>query len=289
MCALLPAPRKEKPLTGSQLNTSRIDYSVFQSQIASSGKTQSTYGSYVAWLVENELNNKTAKITYPVWQDINDYHRSIAADLGLRDFYSLHVLDMCWGYWGTNASGRRNVTYCQPTHGLNTPKFTLTLIDQLAASPLNLNIYKDVQWPGVIARQIRVLRFAYRAMGALYFISIAATGAALIGSVVGLFTHGRLSAILNIGLALLAFLSLTIASACATAAMTKTVNIINGHADKINCNAARGDRFLAMTWIAVVLSFIAALAWEGELGVKVVRHKRQQPRVEDESIEHIKE
>lgn len=258
-----------------------------------SGENQTAYGSYIEWLIMNQLQNNTVKINQTLWLDINDYHKSIAKDIGVHDFYSLHVLDMCSGWWGKNssnhASSYRDVLYCSPRHGLSTPRFTGILITELSRSSLKLDIYKDIHWPGIISRQIKQLRFAYRAMGATYFLSMAATGAALIGSVIGLVTNGRLSAMLNIGLSLLAFLSLTIASACATAVMTKTVNIINEHANKIDVNATRGGRFLAMTWIASVLSLIAALAWEGELGFKLVRGSGPKPVVHDESIEHIKE
>lgn len=67
-------------------------------------------------------------------------------------------------------------------------------------------------------------------------------------------------------------MALGIASATASAIMSKVVDEVNKHSSGVGVTAAKGKTFLGLTWTATVLMFITAVAWIYEF----VAHRRQQ-------------
>ena len=64
----------------------------------------------------------------------------------------------------------------------------------------------------------------------------------------------------NMGLASLSFLSLLAASVTITFVQSKAVDLINTHGNDIGVYAYRGDRYMVLTWIAVIVMFVAVVA-----------------------------
>jgi hypothetical protein len=62
----------------------------------------------------------------------------------------------------------------------------------------------------------------------------------------------------------LAFLALGIASAIETAIVVKSTNAINKYGSDIGIAAYKGGKFMAMTWAATALMFLAACLWVAE-------------------------
>lgn len=56
----------------------------------------------------------------------------------------------------------------------------------------------DLKWPDAIRDVVAVVETASKIMFVLYCMGIAATGLALVGAIFGVFTTGRLSAIVNL-------------------------------------------------------------------------------------------
>lgn len=56
----------------------------------------------------------------------------------------------------------------------------------------------------------------------------------------------------------LAFVTLGVASAVATAVIVIAVNRINKYTDEIGISATKGGRFLAMTWAATAVMLLAS-------------------------------
>ncbi len=223
--------------------------------------------------VTSEIQNATASVESDIEADLNSVLRSIAKDLGLHDFYSVHVLDYCEGFYSPNGTNNKNITHCSNTTSFFTFNATQTLQKELNASHIDITL-TDLHWPSAIQDGIDALRLGLNVMFVLYCIGIATTGLALLGSAAGIFLHGRLSTFINIFLSLLAFLALTIASAIVTTAAVKATNIINDHGQAINVNAQRGDSFIALTWTATAFMFLAGVAWVAECCVGRRKQKK---------------
>ena len=203
--------------------------------------------------VEDELEDELE-------EDVNNVLRSLAKDLGIRDFYSVHVMDYCEGYFQPNGTANRNVTQCSNSTGMFSFNATQALQKELNHTKLNITL-EDLHWPSAIDDGIKNLKLAFNATFVFYCIGIIFTGLAFLGSIAGVFLLGRLSAFFNLGLAWSAFFFLMLASAVVTSAATKATNLINKHGLPINVNAARGDKFISLTWAAVALMIVAGVAW----------------------------
>lgn len=223
-------------------------------------------------------------ITSSVKDDINGAIIDIVHYLNLHDFYSVHLLDYCEGYYTptavVNSTSRpsRNVTSCSNRTALFHFDPTGTLQKELKPG-VSL---QDLHWPSAIQDGIRTLEVASKVMVILYYVGIAVIGLAIIGSIIGFIVGGTLNATLNILLSIVcyfqsggrrehsanslqvAFLALGIASAIATVISVKATNIINQQGNRIGVAAYRGNKFLAMTWTTTALMLVAAVAWIAE-------------------------
>lgn len=210
--------------------------------------------------VGDEIHNVTESAQENIEEALNDAIQSFAKSLGLRDFYSLHVLDHCEGYFHPNGTTSRNVTHCSNSTGFSHFSPSETLQKQLNASGVDVSL-SDLHWPSQIDDALNTLKLAFNIMFVLYCIAITAVGLGFLGSILGVFFNGRASALGNIFLTQLAFFALLIASAIITGGATKATEVINKYGKFIDINATRGNRLIAMTWTADVLVFLASVAW----------------------------
>ncbi|KAL8742774.1 MAG: hypothetical protein Q9190_004796 [Brigantiaea leucoxantha] len=205
--------------------------------------------------------------------DVNDFVAGVAKQLNIHDFYSAHVLDYCEGYFTPTAitngtiNPHKNVTRCSNHTALF--HFDPSAIIQKELKPgISLT---DLEWPSAIKDAVRAVEVASKAMFVLYCIGVAAAGLALAGAFLGVASEGKLTALVDAMLSLLAFIALGIASAISSAIMSKVVDEVNKHGNDIGIAASKGKTFLGMTWAATVLMFVAALAWIFE----IFAHKRR--------------
>ena len=141
---------------------------------------------------------------------INDFVGDLAKELDLHDFYSWHILDYCEGYYTPSAIANatsnpaKNVTHCsnQTTFFHFDP--TAVLQKELKTG-VNLT---ELKWPQAIEDVVQAVEVASNAMFVLYCIGIATAGVAVLGSIVGLLAGGRLSALVNLMLAMVSCISL---------------------------------------------------------------------------------
>lgn len=249
------------------LNTSRIGLSFFNTTKHPSTSRPSNDSSFLGSFLDDakdELKNATDSIEAEIQEDLNKAFRSLAKDLGIYDFYSVHVLDHCEGYFSPNGTSNRNVTSCSNSTGFSNFSPTKTLQKQLDKTQLNVTL-ADLHFPEAIEDGVQALKLAFNITFVIYVMAIIFTGLAVLGTLVGIFTQGRMSAMLNVGLSGLSFLATMIASAIITYATTKIVNLINREGKVVNINAARGDKFIALTWAATALCLLATASWLIEL------------------------
>jgi len=117
----------------------------------------------------------------------------------------------------------------------------------------------DIHWPKEIEDAERTLKVASIAMVVFYIIGIVFAGIAALAAIWGIFTNGRLSAMINFLLDVLAFVTVGIASAISTTITFKAVHAANKYGHVIGIAAYKGTTFLAMTWAATAVMFLACM------------------------------
>ncbi|KIW38544.1 uncharacterized protein PV06_09500 [Exophiala oligosperma] len=197
--------------------------------------------------LESDLNNL-----------LNDFSSDVATALDLPDFFNVHLMDFCEGTYKPNATVRNakeNITECSNrTVGFH---FEPTkIVQEHLPDGITLD---DIHWPDEITDSEKAVRVASVAMTALYIIGIAFAGIAVLGALAGIFVDGRLSAMVNFLIDVLAFLSIGIASAIATAVIVKAVHAVNKHGHDIGIAADKGGKFLGMTWAATAVMLLASV------------------------------
>ncbi|KAL1636134.1 hypothetical protein SLS58_009983 [Diplodia intermedia] len=247
------------------LNTSRIGQNILSESSSSSSSSSGILG-----LIQNATSSIADDITDELNDAVNSVAESIAEDIGLSDFYSAHLMDYCWGDYApqpvANATVspsqiHKNVSACSNATAMFHFDPTAVLEKSLNESGLGITL-DDLNWPDDIQQGLDALRIAYKAMFVLYCVAVGASFLVLVGSLVGVFlASGRLSAFFNVMLAVLAFLAFGIASAIATAIAVKGADVINQYGNDIGIEAHRGGKFMAISWAATGVLFLAILAW----------------------------
>jgi hypothetical protein len=121
----------------------------------------------------------------------------------------------------------------------------------------------DLGWPDDLDKGIRALRDSVRATFALYCIGIGfaffALVAFLVWTVLPSTGRDRGRSFVGMVLAFLSFFALGIASAIGTAVAVKGNDVIDKYGKAIGVEAERGNRYIALTWAATALMFLASL------------------------------
>ncbi|KAK0352794.1 hypothetical protein LTR91_022452 [Friedmanniomyces endolithicus] len=236
------------------LNTSRIGASFLNASHSSSNPLISF------------VDNATNSVENAINQDIS----SVARTLGIHDFYNVHILDFCEGYYTPgpvpNATLRRsqirqNVTSCSKRTAMYSFDPRSTLQQELSASGHGNVALSDLNWPSDVDRGLHALAIAQKATFVLYCVAIALVGVATLLALAGLFAEDRLSAFVNVLVDWLAFLAIGLASAIATAVAVKAVDVINTYGNQIGAQASTGSKFLVLTWVATAVMLVSSIVW----------------------------
>ncbi|KAH7124083.1 actin cortical patch SUR7/pH-response regulator pali [Dendryphion nanum] len=249
------------------LNTSRLGYNLLNT-------TASTNTSNPFRNLWNDFRNN-------VNEEVNERIGDTAERLGIDDFYSLHMMNFCWGNYTPAPVGNatlkqsdidKEVEKCSNRTAMFTWNPTATLEQKLNDTGLGITL-EDLKWPDEIDTGITALQTLQKATFILYCLAIALIFVSLVAGLVAFFMSGRLSACVNVLLAVMAFVALGIASALVTAVIVRAAKEINKFTDDIGIEAHRGGKFLALTWAATGLVFVGMVVWcvEGCMG----RRKRE--------------
>jgi hypothetical protein len=242
--------------TYSQLNVSRIGRNLL-SQSSTSTDPLTSF-----------LHNLTDPILKPLENDLNNLATSLAKDLGLKDFYSVHLMDYCDGSYTPgpvpNATLKkskidRNVTFCSNRTAMFTFDPTAVLQKSLNDSGLGITL-TQLSWPDKIEEGIKDLRTAFKAAFILYCMGIGFAFLTLIASALWIgFDVSRGTALIVIALATLAWMCLGIASAIMTAVGVKGEDIIDKYGKPIGVSADRGNGFIGLSWGATACMVLAGM------------------------------
>lgn len=127
----------------------------------------------------------------------------LAQELGIKQWYSLHLMDMCEGTYSPNATFKKahyNISSCSNMTAMFHFDPTAEINKELQKSGLDINI-TSLDWPDDIQKGLNTLNTALDAVFVLYCIGIAAAGLAILTALVAIFLSGsRLVSLGNWGL-----------------------------------------------------------------------------------------
>ncbi|KAI9795058.1 MAG: hypothetical protein M1816_000080 [Peltula sp. TS41687] len=183
--------------------------------------------------------------------------------IGIRDFYSAHLLNYCKGSYRPNdtaPNASKDVTHCSRPMVLFAFDPTKIFNSDLKGG-ISLT---DLRWPQAVDHGVRVLKAAFIAIFVVYVVGIVLTAMALVQSFFRIFDDRRFVLAISMVTSLSSFLALGIASGIETAVSVKAVELVNRHDNGIGISASQCIKFLYMTWFATVLMLLATMAWACE-------------------------
>lgn len=209
-------------------------------------------------------------LTNAISQDINDGLNYVSRDLGLKEFYSLHVLAFCEGYYepGPLANATvsqdsiwKNITKCSNRTALFEWNPRQQLQDDLDSSGHGYLNVTALRWPSGVDASIENLRDTFKATFVLYCIAIAFMFFAFGLAIPAICFVGRVFTTLNVIIDTIAFLAVAIASSLVTAVMLQGSKTVNEYGEDVGISAYGSSKLLAITWVATALMFVASLIW----------------------------
>ncbi|CUS11597.1 unnamed protein product [Tuber aestivum] len=186
-----------------------------------------------------------------------DIINSTASRLGLHDFYKVFVMNYCEGERDSNENEK--TTNCTKQKGMFTFDPVGVFEEELLQGVTLQDLGVDTQ---DLDTAVNVLKVAYRTMFVTYCIGIATAGVAIILGFLG-FYESRLSACANWLFAVISFLFLGVASGIGTTVGVKIRDAINREMGEIGVRAYISNRYLGMTWAAVICMLIVTFFWCG--------------------------
>lgn len=254
------------------LNTSRIGYNLLNASSESDSSNP----------ISNLFNDFRTDITNEITEEVNEFVGDTAERLGVDDFYSVHILDYCYGSYVPGVMPNatldsddisKNITACSNRTAAFHFEPDKIIEQRLNESGVDVTL-DDLEWPEDIQRGLDALHILQTTVFVLYCIAIGFIFLSLIAALPAIFASGRLAACVNILLSALAFLAIGLASAIVTAVIVKGADVINKYGNRIGIEAHKGSKFLAITWAATALMFLTLVWWLVE--VCIGRKKRTQ-------------
>ena len=226
---------------GSSL-TSRVgsDVSSATSRIASDA-------SSITSRLASDAASALAPLKTDVMEVLNREFTDLKNDLGLKDWYSIHLLDYCEGYYvpnKTNSSVAPDGVPAPVSPGMKIAKNVTSCTKHTIASDFDPKV----------------------ALLILYYVGSALTGLSLILSCISAFRFGWAGPFINVVLSLLAFFFLGVASALATGISVEAAKLITSLGKDFGIAAYKGSNFFKLTWTATALMLMNAVIWTLEFG-----------------------
>lgn len=201
---------------------------------------------------------------------INNSITSFTGYLGSHDFYLVHVLNICRGYYAptdTNHSGSSTESISKSHTVCSRPTFTFnfnlrrTLEEELGAKGNHLMHGTTQSWPTEVNGGMSALELVPRILSVVYCVTIVLVTIALAFAVLAVLFSGRFSACFNMISSLTAAIAAGVASILATAIGKNAAGLINEEGARINISAQEGKKFLNLTWAATTCMLAASLTW----------------------------
>jgi len=216
-------------------------------------------------------------ITDQVNDVIGDAIDSVTEELGISEWYSLHVMNWCEGDFAPNTTvvgAWYNTTNC--TERAAGIRFNLTEIlnHEISVGPIKFNT-NQIPLPDAIEKAIEDFNSALFALFVLFVLGAALSGFSILLNLVSIFfsfvwsrrgSHKRDSGhkktiIGNAVFNFLATIVLAVAAAIATVIGKKASSEITEAGDEVGISANAGMKFIGICWGAFGAMFLAFVFW----------------------------
>ncbi|KAM0277146.1 hypothetical protein ACHAQH_006041 [Verticillium albo-atrum] len=239
-----------------RLNTSTLGYDVL-SRATGGDEDRDGIGGFI-----DNLSDGVTEFINNLGNDIADH---LSEELGISQWYSIHLMTMCSGDFTPNATdpdAGHNVTSCTKQKPANRVNLTEILDHELEIGPLSLSL-ADINWPSAIQDQIDMVNNALLAVFILYTLAIGFSGLAMIGAVVAFFLDPRrkLASLVNFILTLLAAILLLAGSIAIMIGGRKGAKELNKVGETVGLSAEAGESFVALSWAAFAVMAAAVIYW----------------------------
>lgn len=202
---------------------------------------------------------------------INNITNGIADDLieeiGISQWYSLHVMTACEGMFAPNVSNPGawyNLTNCTSQQASLRLNLSEILDHEIKAGPLSLNI-NQIPIPKKVQDAVDIVNDALLALLVFYALAIGLSGLSFLASLAVLVVLrkkvSRPVVWVQVGIAGLAALVLLIASAIVTYVNNKGVQEINDAGKDVGISGIKGTKFITLSWVAFALMLVTTLYW----------------------------
>ncbi len=196
----------------------------------------------------------------------------MAAVLGISQFYSLHVMNVCEGTFAPNVTAGttwRNVSVCSAQLSLTRLNLTALIDGELGSNFVDGGSLSAIGASGSLLDALNRVPTVGLVLAVFYILGAGGAGLALLltgASAVTRTAHGRETVLANLGAASGSALALLIAALVAAVAARSMVDSINrlGRAT-IGLEAVAGTKFTNLTWAAFAFMLLSAVFWLREL------------------------
>ncbi|ROV93503.1 hypothetical protein VSDG_06807 [Cytospora chrysosperma] len=213
----------------------------------------------------------------------NDLADELAKKLGIKEFYSIHLVDLCDGDFepnATNPDATFNVTNCTTAFDYNMLNISALLDHELNVGPLSLNL-ADLGFTKGIQEKLDDIPKVIKAIVSMYIIAALCIGLTFftsIGAVLLIPKSGKIIVLANLGLAGLAVLFLLIGNLITTVGSNKVVEAVTSLGNGIGLYAQQGGKFIAITWATFALMLLSVFYWAYEFFAQKKRGSAQHNR-----------
>ncbi|KAF7547555.1 hypothetical protein G7Z17_g7641 [Cylindrodendrum hubeiense] len=250
----------------ARINTSQLGQNMID--LTSNENTTKTARNSILDTVTDKWKEITDEVTGTVEDGLNtvtgDVVDGLAEAIGISEWYSLHVLNFCEGFFTPNASNPSagfNITSCtSPAPG---QRFELSNIlnAELEVGPFNITLV-DFDWPDDIQTGIEILNQVLLVLFILYALGSGLSGISLLLCLVAFCVAGsRGVAAINMVLSTLALLSIVIGSVISTIGAFKGVQTVNDLGGDVGVSAMVGMKFIILTWVPAGLKLLTTIYW----------------------------
>ncbi|KAM0810890.1 putative Actin cortical patch SUR7/pH-response regulator pali [Seiridium cardinale] len=258
------------------INMSNFGHDLVPTPTTGGSEPTTTDSSWEGW-----FTSALATIASEIGDELQDIEGDIAdklsAELGISQWYSLHVMTACEGNFAPNATNPDawyNTTNCTSQRAGFQFNLTEVLDHEISVGPLDLNA-ADLPIPDDITDAINYLNGFLLAIFVLFCIGAGFAGLSFLASIAALSTGGmgksragttrtgpsRLMSLINAILSGLAALALMVGAAITTAVAKKGQEKINDKGSEVGISANAGTKFIIITWVSFATMFVTLLYW----------------------------
>ncbi|KAI1468681.1 actin cortical patch SUR7/pH-response regulator pali [Daldinia caldariorum] len=250
------------------VNMSTFGHNLIPTSSSSGSQPTATNDDGFGWDdIQDGLDDIEGQITDELNDIANDVADQLSRELGISQWYSVHVMTACEGNFAPNATSPGawyNTTNCTAQSAGVNLNLTEIIQRELNNGPLKINA-ADIPIPDSIQQSLDYVNKFLLATFVLYVLGAGFSGLCFLSCIVLLTLRrdviGRGAILFNMLLALLAALSLAVGAAIATAISKRGASEINDQGADIGISAIEGTPFMIISWVAFAVMFVALAFW----------------------------